>query len=160
MGCDMADDRQDVPQSEAPPTEESVEPQLEVVPVHRRSLLGRLGCYCALLIWGVAILSPCFIIALVSQGEITITLGSAPGHTLRIWLIDEADNRGLAVSRPTLVTAHDDRAVCVQTDVGFVLWLGQAEGNRFCECYTRSDSSAEWQFSSGNQGNCVPPDTQ
>lgn len=127
--------------SDLPPAHEPL-----VLPPRRRSPLGRLGCGCALAVWFLLILTPCALGILATQGEITVNLGSAPGQQLRVWLIMEPDERGIGVSSPARVTTSGDTGMCMQTDVRYLLWEGEAESVSYCECYERASADASWVF--------------
>jgi hypothetical protein len=122
----------------------------------RRSPLRRLGCSVALVVWFIVLLAPCLCIVLATQGEIAIRLGDIPGQSFRLWLLNESRERGLGISRPSLVTSSDANQVCLQTDVSFVLWVGSAEATTFCECYTHSYNLSNWELTSNHQGSCRP----
>jgi len=119
-----------------------------------RPRLRRIGCLLALAVWFVLLLIPCFFIMLVSRGEITLAQGSAPNQMLRIWLISEADHRGLALSTTSAYTAEQGGNVCVQTDVRFLLWYGDADSTTFCECYLR-DERGDYTLTQTSQGTCA-----
>lgn len=113
----------------------------EADPRMQRSPLRRPGCVAALILWFIALLTPCFLIMLAVRGEITITTGSAPDQQLRIWLIQEADERGIGISSAGV--QQDGEAVCVQTNVNFVLWRGKAQPTQYCECYIQTGDDYE-----------------
>lgn len=117
-----------------------------------RSLPGRMGCYAALVLWFTLILSPCLCLALAAQGQISVQLGDVPGQTLRIWLLNEARERGIGISRP-LTQVNNDQT-CIQTEVSFVLWMGEGKATHYCECYTRQET--EWILSSTSGDACSP----
>jgi hypothetical protein len=126
--------------------------RIHIVLPPRKRPLRRLGCTILVILWFALLLTPCFCFALASQGEIAIRLGDAPGQSLRIWLLSESQQRGIGISRPSVVTRDDQ--VCVQSDVNFFLWAGSAEGSTFCECYTQSNGANSWQLISTNGGSC------
>lgn len=129
-------------------------PTTLILPPKRRTPLQRLGCAFGLLVWLLVLLTPCFLIVLAAQNEIAITLSDVPGHALRIWLVNEAEERGIAISRPNLVSQSDASQVCLQTRIDFVLWMGRGNPASYCECFTRESSNSLWQFVSTQQGNC------
>ena len=136
-------------------TEQQENPQEEVeVVVVRRSLgerLGRLGCVA---VWFAAMMIPFALIILAARGEIIIPTGDAPEQRIRLWLIMEPYERGLGISRAAIVEVDD--LSCVQTDVSFLLWEGQAEdGVSYCECYTRSGD--DWALETVSEGSCPAP---
>lgn len=104
--------------------------------------------------WFVLLLSPCLLIALATQGEITLQLGNIPGQVLRIWLIEGARERGIAISRPSVATNLGNNTTCVQTDTSFILWMGRGEATRFCDCYAQSNDT--WTLTGSNSGMCTP----
>jgi len=118
----------------------------------RRGVIRRTGCFVGLAIWFILLLTPCFCLVLASQGEITINLGDVPGQSLRIWMVNEARSRGIAIARPTLYMIGDGDSVCLQTDVSFVLWMGQGDAIHYCDCYLRGDN--EWVLTSTASGDC------
>jgi hypothetical protein len=133
---------------------ETIEPTIESAP--RKSIFRRPGCLIGLAIWAVLILSPCIIGILVTTGEVSLTLGSAPGQQLRIWLIDEVRERGLGISTPAVFGGGSDAtAMCVQTDVRYLLWAGSADPVSYCECYLRPERGGEWNYSTTTQGACT-----
>lgn len=121
----------------------------------KRTLLGRIGCVLGLLIWAVLIFMPCIIGILVTQGEINIGLGSAPGQNLRIWLIMEPDERGIGISSPSV--QQNGNQICVQTDVRYLLWMGSEEPSTYCDCYTRTAADTEWEYTETSLGRCEAP---
>ncbi len=123
------------------------------LPPSRRSPLRRVGCGLLLVIWFAVLLLPCALIVLAVQQEIVISQGSAPGQQTRLWLISEADERGFGLSTST-VTQTSDNALCVETDVRFLLWTGQAEPLSYCECYVRAGADAAWSLTSSTSAEC------
>lgn len=130
----------------------SPEPQ----PARRRSPLRRLGCGILLVLWFLVLLTPCALFMLASRGEMTLDLGSAPGQTARVWLVMEEDERGLGLSLPSVHTDDDPNALCVQTDVRYFLWQGEAEPVSYCDCYQRTSAESAWSYVETLQGACSP----
>jgi hypothetical protein len=120
----------------------------------RPSPIRRAGCIVAVVIWFVILLLPCFLIVLAVQQEITISTGSVPGQQIRLWLISEAEARGLAISTASLHQTADN-AACVQTDVRYFLWAGESEPSSYCECYQRVSANASWVSTSMASGACT-----
>ena len=120
----------------------------------RRSPIRRAGCIVALVIWFVILLLPCFLIVLAVQQEIVITTGSAPGQELRLWLISEADERGLGLSSASVYQSSAN-ALCVETNVHFLLWTGHSDPVLYCDCYQRASASAEWAQTDSTAGECT-----
>lgn len=126
-----------------------------VAPRRKRGPLGRLGCALGLLVWFVLIMSPCLVFTLATQGELSLSLGSAPGQTARLWLVMEADERGLGLSLPSVRTSTDGGALCVQTDVRYFLWQGQADPVSYYECYRRAGADSPWDYVATVEGACT-----
>lgn len=119
----------------------------------RRSPLRRAGCIAALVIWFSILLLPCFLIVLAVQQEIVISTGGAPGQQLRLWLISEPDERGLALSTASVEQSNADN-ICVETTVRFLLWAGNAEPSSYCECYHRESDGDPWALTSMDAAAC------
>lgn len=115
----------------------------EIVSPRRRSPLRRLGCTIIVIIWFVLLLTPCLGIVLATQGDLVIPQGNAPGHEIRIWLITEADSRGVGISS-AVVHQRESDALCVETNTRFILWAGNADPLTSCVCYSRSNAEAAW----------------
>jgi hypothetical protein len=118
-----------------------------------RSRLRRLGCGIGLVIWVLLLLFPCLAIVLISQREITVQLGNVPGQSFRVWLIQDATERGLGISRPSVHTDANAN-VCLQTDTSFLLWMGKGAPASYCECYTHDGDN--WKSVGSAQGSCNP----
>jgi len=98
--------------------------------------LRRLGCGLLLMLWFLLLLTPCLFIVLITQHEIVLAHSDIPEDDLRVWLIQEADQRGFAISNSRRVSAPNDE-VCTLTDVRFFLWKGKGDPNHYCSCYVR-----------------------
>jgi hypothetical protein len=120
----------------------------------RRSLRRRLGCGVVLVIWFALILSPCLCIVLATQGEILVHFSDVPGNALRIWLVNEAHERGIGIARPSVRGTNDPNVVCVQTEVTFIFWQGEGKPTHYCECYTHSDQAGDWSPSTTESSDC------
>jgi hypothetical protein len=119
-----------------------------------RSRVRRVGCAVVLVLWFALVLSPCLCIILATQGEILVHLGDVPGNELRIWLVNEAHERGIGIASPTVSTAQDANAVCVQTNVTFILWEGEGSPTHYCECYTQSVQTGDWSQVTSASNEC------
>jgi hypothetical protein len=115
-----------------------------------RRILRRFGCGLLLVIWFAILLTPCIVVPLLSQGEILLTHSDVPGHSTRIWLIQDARSRGVAfwTSRRVDIQNNPNQTVCTITDVRFVMWQGSGAPNHYCSCYTRQND----RWSSATEG--------
>ncbi len=114
---------------ETPQADEQSEPPPHLRPQNRwRRRIGRVGCAILLIPWFALMLTPCLVLTLAFQREITLTHSDLPHHAFRVWLIQERDAQGLAVvtSRRVEITTPEPLA-CVVYDVRFFLWGGDAE---------------------------------
>lgn len=118
-----------------------------------RHPLRRPGCILALVIWLMVMLTPCLMLYLAVRGEISLTTGSAPDQRTRIWLIQEARQSGIGFSNASV--SRNEDLVCVQTDVRFLLWRGEAVPTQYCECYSGTEEN--WVLSSLEQTACEAP---
>lgn len=118
-----------------------------------RSRLRRLGCGIGLVIWVILLFLPCLAIVLISQAEIAVQLGDIPGQSLRIWLVQDAAERGIGIARPS-VLADEKANTCLQTDTSFILWMGKGESTSYCECYVYDGEN--WKSVSAAQQSCNP----
>ncbi len=126
----------------------------DAVPTSKsRSLLRRVGCGIGVVVWIILLVLPCLAIALISQGEIAIQLGNVPGQSFRVWLIQDATERGIGIARPSVHT-NADSSICLQTDTSFLLWLGKGQATSYCECYAHN--GGDWKSVSAAQGTCNP----
>ncbi|MBW4436014.1 MAG: hypothetical protein KME04_02695 [Pleurocapsa minor GSE-CHR-MK-17-07R] len=121
----------------------------------KRSRARRIFIGFALVAWFLILLVPCVCFVLVSSQEIIIPQGDLPGQHIRIWLIMEADERGLGVSNASII-GRTDTAFCEQTDNRFLLWQGRAPGVSYCECYERASAEASWELVSTTADVCPP----
>lgn len=124
-----------------------------IPPAKPGSRLRRLGCGIGLVIWIILLLLPCVAIALIAQGEIAVQLGDVPGQSFRVWLIQDATERGLGIARPS-VHIDENANTCLQTDTSFLLWMGKGESTSYCECYAHEGDN--WKSISSAQRTCNP----
>jgi hypothetical protein len=122
--------------------QESPEIQSEASAPRRTNPLRRIGCILALVFWFALLLLPCFLIILATQNEIVISQGSLPNQEIRVMLIMEVEERGVMLSSTSTQSDAENNAICLQTNVSYLLWQGSAEPSAYCECYQqRQDSS-------------------
>ncbi len=139
---------------ETPETPPAPETSVPISEPRRRNPLRRVGCIIALVVWFLILLLPCFLIVLAVQQEIVISTGGAPGQQTRLWLISEADERGLGVST-TSTRQSNENAICVETDVHFYLWAGKSDPSSYCDCYQRENASTPWSRAGTTPGACT-----
>jgi hypothetical protein len=108
-----------------------------------RKYLRRTGCALLLVIWFMLLLTPCLLFTLAAEREMVFTYSDIPNDNLRIWLIQDAKNRGVAISNSRRVHL-DNGTVCTVIDGRFILWQGSAEPPHYCSCYTRPDQDSMW----------------
>jgi hypothetical protein len=123
------------------------------MPAKQRSRLRRIACGIGSVIWIILLLLPCIAIVLIAQNEIAIQVGDVPGQSFRVWLIQDATERGIGIARPSI---HSDQNsnTCLQTDTSFIMWMGKGDAASFCECYAREGDT--WKSVSSAQGLCNP----
>ena len=127
-----------------------------------RSLISRIGCWFLVAIWFLILLTPYALFVLATQGEIRISHGDIPDREahprLLIDLISEVDFRGLRLVNST-ISNLSDTSTCIQTNVRYVLWHGDATGQDavFCDCYVREQTESTWALTETLIGECTVP---
>ncbi len=91
-------------------------------------------------LWFLFLLTPCLFIVLMTQKEIVLTHSDVPNDDFRIWLIQEANQRGVAFSNSRRVSAANN-AICTLTDVRFIMWQGKGDPNHYCSCYIQQENN-------------------
>ncbi|MCU0480788.1 MAG: hypothetical protein MUE54_06185 [Anaerolineae bacterium] len=117
----------------------------------KRNPIRRAGCTVLLIFWFLFLLTPLCLFVLAVQGEITIAhFGDVPEsyqHPLfQVQLVMEEDYRGLRIVNATLHNQTDE-AICVQTNVRYLLWEGEGDPATFCRCYEREITESVWNLS-------------
>lgn len=125
-----------------------------------QSRIGRIGCGIALIGWFALLLMPCALFYMASAGQITLHHANIPepdSHPLvQVQLVMEPRNRGFSVTSSQPISTSDN-AMCVQTEVRYLLWQSEADRSQnvtFCDCYERSSTEAEWSFTERVEGTC------
>jgi hypothetical protein len=123
------------------------------------SRAGKVGCAIALVIWFFLLSLPCAMFWFASGNEIQIPHGSVPeayDHPLlEIGLIMNAENRGIKF-KSSQIFSQGENAVCVQTNLNYLLWYTE-EGNpttSFCDCYKLSSTTGNWTNTGTTEGDC------
>jgi hypothetical protein len=126
------------------------------VPTTRR---GKIGCGIALVLWFALLMLPCVMFWFASGNEIYIAHGSVPeayDHPLlEIGLIMTTENRGIKFKTSSIIP-DEANAVCVQTNLNYVLWYSREENPTasFCDCYERADTESTWSRIETITGEC------
>lgn len=140
---------------------ENAYPEIEYVvneqAPQKRSLLRRIGCGVALIIWFAVLLLPTFFFILAVEGDITLRhRGDVPDKhqhpLLQVNLLMDADTRGLQLTNSSVDRGED--GLCIDTSVRYFLWQGEGENVRFCDCYIRNDADDSWNFDSTSPEAC------
>lgn len=122
-----------------------------------RGCAWRLGC---IVVWLPLILLPLFLLILATQGEVALwhndRFPDGEEHPfLQAKLLMDIDTRGLNVTRSYISSGNaEDTAVCVQTNVRFLLWQGEGTPVDYCDCYGRNAPAESWEFVARTQGTC------
>lgn len=124
-----------------------------------QSRIGKVGCGIALVLWFMLLTLPCAMFWFASGNEIQLQHGSVPeayDHPLlEIGLIMTTENRGVKF-KSSQIFSQGDNAVCVQTNLNYVLWYSREENpaTSFCNCYERSDTAGTWSGTGTTDGDC------
>ena len=106
-----------------------------------RKVLRRIGCGILIVAWFIILLVPCFAVVLATQREIVLTHSDIPDGQFRVWLIQDAKQRGIAISNSRRVDGPNG-AICTVTDGKFLMWQGQADDPpHYCSCYSRQNDT-------------------
>jgi hypothetical protein len=122
-------------------------------PVKKMSRRRRWMLGCGVALWFAFLMLPCFFFVMLIQGQITITTGDLPDQTFRIWLVNEARQRGFGIAVPS-THAGEGEQTCLQTNVSFISWVGSGEPATYCECYSRAAGESGWTLQSTNAAAC------
>lgn len=101
---------------------------------HRTGMSPAAGCLLAIAVGLVGVALVFVFGRLLTAGE--LRLGRSEVTSPRLWLVREEENRGLGWSIAR-TTDEDQEKLCVQTNVGFLLWRsdGSQQSLRYCDCY-------------------------
>ena len=122
-----------------------------------RGYAWRLGC---IVVWLPLILLPLFLLILATQGELALwhadSFPDGEEHPfVQAKLLMDIDTRGLNVTRSYISSSNaEDTAVCIQTQVRFLLWQGEGVPVDYCDCYARNTATDPWEFEARAQGMC------
>lgn len=139
-------------------SEETSPEEIEyVVVTKKRSPLRRIGCGLLLVVWFTVLMLPLFLFILAVNGEIRIGhSGDMPDKhehpLLELSLVMEADFRGLRITNAAVAQRDGEDALCVQTNVRYLLWQGEGDPATFCDCYARAGEN--WELTETLMGAC------
>lgn len=123
-------------------------------PVTRR---GKILFALGLAVWFLVLMTPCALFWLASGGEVYLQHANIPESAvhplLKIGTVMNPDHRGLNITT-SYVTSQSDSAMCVQTNVNYLLWQsrGESPATSYCDCYTRAED--QWQSTGTTTGVC------
>lgn len=114
------------------------------------SRFRRVGCIIALVLWFSFLLLPLGLFILAVEGDITIARGDdipepSEHPRFQLKLIMEPDYRGISLVNTSL-HRDGDQALCIQTNVRYVLWEGDGDPAVYCDCYVRARIDDDWTF--------------
>lgn len=100
-----------------------------------------LGCLLSILLGLLGVLIFFVVVSLALRGEVRLARGAL--EETRFWVVNEADELGLAYSTATIVEGSEPAGeACVETRVRFVM-LRSPEPRppvSYCECYQQFDN--------------------
>lgn len=106
--------------------------------------LRRLGYLLIVVVWLVVMAFPIFAFTLAGRGE--LTFGDTAGNHVRLFLLREPDAEGVGLvwTRP-----YRANAACTQTSVTYIMWEGQSENTRYCQCGAEENLPDGCSFTGG-----------
>ncbi|MEL6272306.1 MAG: hypothetical protein AAFV33_25545 [Chloroflexota bacterium] len=134
---------------------EDVQP--ERVWTRREVMIRRFWFWVGIIAWIVTLLIPFFLVVLAMRGQVEVNLPGDVPENLRVWMVMEKDERGVAYSLPT-VAERSDEELQVQTNVRYLLWEGENESLAYCSTYSRVEG--DWQLAGVSEvacGETLPP---
>jgi hypothetical protein len=98
----------------------------------RKGILKRLLAFMFIILWLAFMAFPIVAFLLATQGE--IQLGDIHRSNLRIFLVQESDNKGVGFQWSRSVSGPGE---CLLTSLNYILWEGSGKGqsNSYCICY-------------------------
>ena len=146
----------DEPLNTAINAESEADDDLSAIPY--RTPLGnfvrRCSCVGGLLFWVVLFITPCIcFVPLFVNGEVSLAYGGRPGQEIRLFRVSENTARGLGFSWGSIDFENDDGSYCVQTEVRYLLWEGDAENVGFCQCYVGLGDD-QWDLAASYENDC------
>jgi len=108
------------------------------------------------IVWLLLMLTPCFFVTLLVEKDVVLHLSSVPDHELRVFILEDPDQRGFGFSRGKIVSGgSDEQTVCVVTSVSYLLWRGEGQPDKHCNCFERVGD--DWSTTlAGGDKDCNP----
>jgi hypothetical protein len=106
--------------------------------------LRRLGYLTIVIVWLVVMAFPIFAFTLAGRGE--LMFGEAAGSHVRLFLLREPDAEGVGVVWTRPYRSNPD---CTQTSVTYIMWEGDSENTRYCQCATNEALPESCRFAGG-----------
>ncbi|MEM6285460.1 MAG: hypothetical protein AAF787_24935 [Chloroflexota bacterium] len=130
--------------------------QPERVWTRREVMIRRFWFWVGIIAWVIILLVPFLLVVLAMRGNVEVNLPGDVPENLRVWMVMEKDQRGVAFSLPT-VAERTDEELQVQTNVRYLLWEGANEALAYCSTYSRVDDS--WSLAGVSEVACgeTPP---
>jgi hypothetical protein len=119
----------------------------------RPGVLRRIGFWIVVVFWFALIMLPCGLFTLATQGQIVVRTGELTEQEVRVWLIMEAQTRGLGVSSG-VVSRQTETQLCIETTANYLLWAGRERANVYCNCYVRASADQPWRSDSALMEAC------
>ncbi|MEW5988710.1 MAG: hypothetical protein AB1791_18940 [Chloroflexota bacterium] len=87
-------------------------------------------------VWLVVMSLPVLAFLLATRGSVQI--GGDARSNVRAFLVLEEDSQGVGIqwTRP-----HRDQPHCANTSLVYLLWEGEGENARYCQCFDPADQS-------------------
>lgn len=126
------------------------------VPSSPRSPVRGCGCWVLGAVWLILLLGfPCAFVTLMVEREIVIGVGDLPDEEIRIFLLNDSDNRGIGVQRPDIFS-QEDGAYCLLIRTNYFLWEGdESDPLTRCNCYEKTGDAWSPVMVGGDE-NCQP----
>lgn len=118
---------------------------------------GKIFFALGLILWFLVLMLPCGLFWFASGNQLTLHHANIPEPVqhplLQIGTVMNPRERGLNITT-SYVTHQTDSAMCVQTNVSYLLWQSRSESpsTSFCDCYTRVDDL--WHSTGSTSGAC------
>jgi hypothetical protein len=100
--------------------------------------LRRSGCLILFLVWLALMAFPCTLVTLLVNRELTYQRSDLPDHHLRLFLLQQPDERGFGLERGSIKSGSEEEGqYCIVTTVNYLLWEGEGKDIHYCNCYEK-----------------------